>query len=209
MVRRDMTMLTLDIRIDGTSPLLMCRFSEQAEQSVPGGAGADAPRPVHHKAATPREIAETLCYRLPDGQLYIPASAVQRAFVEAAADFKHRGKRQSLKYQAGAAFLCTSDVLLFEPPLFEFEVDSRPVTITATKGRVMRHRPRIEKWSLRFTATLEDDLISSDTARAILTHAGRIKGIGDFRPEKRGPFGRFAIGRWDVVSNGTPSAAAR
>lgn len=78
-------------------------------------------------------------------------------------------------------------------PAKDFEVDSRPVTIPATKGRIMRHRPRFDQWGAAFEMQINDDLLSVDMAHQLLNEAGLSIGIGDFRPEKRGPFGTFRV----------------
>ena len=181
-------MKTVAIRLTGVSPLLMHRFGEQAEADVQSQV-----RRVQRAERLPRDAAEAVAYCLPTGELYLPSTMLQRAFVEAASDFKQRGKRQSMKYAAGAAFLIDGDVLTFDPPLRDFEVDSRPVVIPATKGRVMRHRPRLDAWAISTRALVDETLVPLDLVLEILNHAGRIKGLGDFRPQKGGPFGRFQV----------------
>jgi hypothetical protein len=78
----------------------------------------------------------------------------------------------------------------------DYEVDSRPVTIPSTKGKVMRHRPRFDQWSMRFTLRINEDILPVDFVQLLLTEGGQQIGIGDFRPEKSGPFGTFQITSW-------------
>ena len=85
-------------------------------------------------------------------------------------------------------------------PAKEFEVDSRPVTIPATKGRIMRHRPRFDCWGAKFDLVVNDNLLGIDDAHRLLTEAGEYIGIGDFRPEKRGPFGCFRVTSFEEQS---------
>jgi hypothetical protein len=82
-------------------------------------------------------------------------------------------------------------------PAQDFEVDSRPVTIPATKGRVMRHRPRFDDWGAKFSLKINDSLISTELVHQLLNEAGEQIGIGDFRPEKTGPFGTFRVVKFD------------
>jgi hypothetical protein len=89
-----------------------------------------------------------------------------------------------------------------EEPAKDFEVDSRPVTIPATKGRIMRHRPRWDHWNATFPLTIDDDLLDPDMAHQLLQEAGVSYGIGDFRPEKRGPFGTFLVTQWEEIADG-------
>ena len=150
-------------------------------------------RRVNRARVLPRDEAEKVAYRLPDGRLYLPSTMLQRAFVEAASDFKQRGKRQSMKYAAGAAFDPVEPILLFDPSLADYEVDSRPVVVPATKGRVMRHRPRLEEWRIVTDVEIDTDLLEPEVAKDILEAAGRFKGLGDYRPQHAGPFGRFQV----------------
>ena len=65
--------------------------------------------------------------------------------------------------------------------------DTRGVRIGQNK--VMRTRPVFMKWSLKFTVQFLDDVMNEAQVREILTHAGRLVGIGDYRPK----FGRFEV----------------
>jgi hypothetical protein len=55
----------------------------------------------------------------------------------------------------------------------------------------MRHRPRFDNWSAKFVLEIDDELMTLETAHELLNKGGKSQGIGDFRPNKRGPFGRF------------------
>ena len=87
-------------------------------------------------------------------------------------------------------------------PAKDFEVDSRPVTIPSTRGRIMRHRPRFDNWSAKFELLVNDDLLAVEMAHQLLTEAGMTMGIGDFRPQKRGPFGTFRVTRFEEYDTG-------
>jgi hypothetical protein len=108
-----------------------------------------------------------------------------------------RGSRKTLRFVVPSAVRVMVDGITIlnghGGPAESFEVDSRPVTIPATKGRVMRHRPRFDNWGAKFNLLLNDDLLSVENVHQLLTEAGMSYGIGDFRPEKRGPFGTFRV----------------
>jgi hypothetical protein len=82
--------------------------------------------------------------------------------------------------------------------LTTFEVDSRPVTIPSTKGKVMRHRPRFDCWSAAFDLDIDETLIKPEFVQTLLTDVGRRQGWGDYRPEKGGPFGRFIVTEYTI-----------
>jgi hypothetical protein len=108
-----------------------------------------------------------------------------------------------LKYIIPATILVNEDTISITDgngtKLNTFEVDSRPVTIPATKGRIMRHRPRFDTWGATFTLRINETLISPDLIHQLLTEGGQQIGIGDYRPEKGGPFGTFNVVEYSEV----------
>lgn len=55
------------------------------------------------------------------------------------------------------------------------------------KARVLRTRPRFNKWSLPFTLQFDETVFDRVQIERILTTTGRMVGLGDYRPT----FGRF------------------
>ena len=80
----------------------------------------------------------------------------------------------------------------------DFEVDSRSVVIPATGGRIMAHRPRLDEWKLSFTLEVDDSMFAPELVRQIVDDAGRKVGLGDFRPDRKGPFGKFVVTEWKI-----------
>lgn len=185
-------MRTVAVEIRGTSPLLIHRFGEDAEQSKPT-------RQVQVDKRDPREEARKVAYIAPDGTFYFNAFSIPGSMGNAGANHKMKGSRKSLRFVVPSAVRTTTDtvtILNGNGPAKDFEVDARPVTIPATKGRVMRYRPRFDQWGAKFDLLINDDLLSLDMAHQLLNEAGVGIGIGDFRPEKRGPFGCFRVVHW-------------
>ena len=183
-------MKTIDVEIRGTSPLLIHRFSEEAEVGK-------QTRRIETKARDPRTEAQRVAYVAPDGTFYFSAFSIPAAMGNAGSSHKLTGSRKSLRYVVPSAVRVNTDAITILDadgvPHKSFEVDSRPVTIPATKGRVMRHRPRFNAWSARFQLDVDERLLSEDVGNQLLNEAGQTIGIGDFRPEKRGPFGCFVV----------------
>jgi hypothetical protein len=190
-------MNTFICTISGVTPLLQHRFNEPEE------AGAKT-RKIHVKDEDPRDAAEKAAYRDGDGSLCMPGAAVSRLLREAGGAHKQRGSRKSLKYVIPAATLVLEDMIVLRDdegaPLTSFEVDSRPVVIPATKGRVMRHRPRLNKWAMEFTIEVDEDMIDASTIHQLISEGGAKIGLGDYRPERGGPFGRFQVVQWGVMA---------
>ena len=185
-------MKTVNVEIRGTTPLLIHRFGEEAEQ---GG----ATRKIMVQKRDPREEATKAAYIAKDGTYYFSAFSIPNSMGSAGANHKMKGSRKTLRFVVPSAVRVTSDTITIlngAGPAKSFEVDSRPVTIPATKGRIMRHRPRFDQWGAKFDLLINDDQLSLDSAHQLLNEAGQSVGIGDFRPEKRGPFGTFLVTEW-------------
>ena len=54
-------------------------------------------------------------------------------------------------------------------------------------------RPKINIWALEFDVWYDENLVRLDTIESLFTIAGRTQGLGDFRPNCGGPFGRFRV----------------
>jgi hypothetical protein len=169
------------VTITSTSPLLMHAYPLVPIEAL--------------EKKTPEEQAEHSAYRDPDTKgLYVPGIALQRALVGGAAYSKGKG-RATLQKVAAACVLVTPERI----PLGvdKYMVDSRPIVVPATKGRVMRHRPRLDTWTLSFEIEYDDTLLTENQVRRIVDDTGQRVGLLDFRPEKKGPFGRFVVTRWE------------
>ena len=168
------------VTIEGTSALMMKRYPE-----VPID-GFDK--------KSPEEQAELSSYRIPGSkELYIPGVAVQRALVKAATFSKGKG-RASLQKTAAACLMVLPEYVGLGTD--KFEVDSRPVVVPATRGRIMRHRPKINKWKGTFGLEWDETLMTEDQVKKIVEDMGKRVGLLEFRPSCNGPFGRCKISKW-------------
>jgi hypothetical protein len=61
-------------------------------------------------------------------------------------------------------------------------------------------RPMFELWAITLTALLDIDELPEDTFLRLFTLAGTRMGLGDFRPQRKGRFGMFAITRWEKTA---------
>ena len=66
------------------------------------------------------------------------------------------------------------------------------VPVVVQRARVLRTRPRFETpWSAEFSVEYDPDLVDKTQLENWLDIAGRRIGLGDWRPEKSGMYGRF------------------
>lgn len=169
------------VTIRGTSPLLMNRFPLE---------------PVEHMdKKSKEEQAEIAAYRIPETQeLFIPGVAVQRALISAATYSKGRG-RASLQKTAAACLLVDPECIPIGTK--KYDIDSRAVVIPATKGRIIRHRPRVNEWKATFKLEWDEDLLTEQQVKTVVEDMGKRVGLLEFRPERKGPFGRSEISKWE------------
>ena len=140
------------------------------------------------------EQAEQAAYRNPEtGNLCVPGVCIQRALIAAAAYSKGKG-RASLAKSAAACLMVSPEYV--DLGIKKYKIDSRPVVIPSTKGRIIRHRPRIDKWKLTFELEWDDTLLTEVQVRKIVDDMGQRVGLLDFRPACKGPFGRSMVEHW-------------
>lgn len=168
----------VEVKIKGISALLMHSFPMVPIEAI--------------EKKSPEEQAELATYRDPDGNLYVPAIAIQRCLVSSATYSKGKG-RGSLQKPVAACVMVTPERVPLPRP---FTVDARPVVVPATRGRVVRYRPRFDEWNLSFSIEYDDTLLTETQLRRVVDDAGSRVGLLDFRPERKGPFGRFMVTKW-------------
>jgi len=59
--------------------------------------------------------------------------------------------------------------------------------------RVLRTRARFDEWAVTFVVEADDELVDRDKLVTWLDIGGRRLGIGDWRPQKSGQYGRFSV----------------
>lgn len=188
----------ISIRIEGTTPLLCNRFTDEAAMKASSGSTVST---VGHRG-TPQEIAESKLYLgAGDGKPVIPQPNILRAIIDAGIYFK--AGRSKVTTQKSSLIPACVEMDEVEYPLIHKEpwtVDTRAVRIPSTGGRVLAHRPCFNDWSLEFDVVLDQTILSAAVFREIVDAAGKRIGLGDFRPACKGPFGKFVVTSWKIHS---------
>lgn len=184
----------INVTIEGRTPLLMHKFTDEAQQDATAGTRSN------NKGGDPgtaAEQAQAVMYTDETGTISIPQPNLFRCIIDAGKYHKvGRSKVTTQKSSLVPAAVELEGVML--PLDYErWDVDTRPIRIPATGGRVLRHRPSFEKWSLSFTVNLDTSMIAAQLLRDIVDSAGSNIGLGDFRPDTKGPFGKFVVTKWD------------
>lgn len=188
-----MAQKTIDCSLRGVSPLMMHKFpmipipgidkkppKEQAEYAAYRDDGTDS-------------TDESTTSGKHTGELFIPGENIYRALVSGATYSKGKGRMTLQKFVAACVMVYPSKILLGTKT---FIVDSRRVVIKATGGSIIRHRPRLDDWGINFQISYDDTLLSEEQLRKVVDDTGMLVGFLEYRPEKKGPYGRFMVTEW-------------
>lgn len=200
-------MRVVEVTIQGTAAILL--HSPQGMNTQSDG---------KKKIPTPEEEAAASCYWTDDSKtsLAFPGMNIHRSMISAAGAFK-AGRLSMTPYIAGGIEIQPEMVPFHllgakgERVLIgKYDIDIRRAVVQ--RAGVMRARARIPKgWMLSFCIHVnEEDLpqkTSLEMLKAILAEAGRRIGIGDFRPQKTGPFGKFVVVKWEEIEGDASLAA--
>lgn len=183
---------TIKVSIKGVTPLLQHRFPLAEAQTEPG------PR-----TGVPdwKAEAELSLYKGENGEIYQPSDHIEAALRYAAKSFKIPGKRGAT-YGKLVGSAITVEPFAIPHKIQSWETDAKAVRVQ--KARVVRYRPRFDEWELDFTITILDEQLGVDVLKQIIDHAGKYSGLGDFRPQLSGKYGKFIVTSWKEM-NGSKS----
>lgn len=130
------------------------------------------------------------------GQVVIPQMALKMAVDEAVKrlniSIPGRGKSTYSKFFV-AGQICEADVPIgvTRDQLQYIDIWANADGIRGSGKRVKRRFPYVQEWRGQAKFAILDDVIPSAVFEKAMTEAGRLVGIGRFRPEKGGFLGRF------------------
>jgi hypothetical protein len=133
-----------------------------------------------------------------DGNVIIPPMAFARAIQTAAARFagKIRGKGNATWTKHFDAGILVTDPLTL--PIKRDAVDCEWISVPADgkpggSTRVQKCFPLIREWGGEFIVYVLDDEITQDIFNRVADLAFKLVGIGRFRPERKGFYGRAEV----------------
>lgn len=183
----------INVTISGLSPLLMNRFSDEAALAATNGSSTTK----RSLSQTPEEICESKLYRSDDGVIGMPTMNVLASIRDAGKFFK-AGKRQLTTGETSMIPAFVVPTAVFVPLVHKqaWRVDARAIVNPATKGRKLGYRPVFEDWELSLELDFTPDEFDAKLLRMVVDAAGKRVGLGDFRPARRGPYGRYVVKCW-------------
>ena len=185
-----------EVNIEGTSGILMHN----------GAAGLDTRSPANlEKAEIARKKGsnrtetdelrlrelecQTSLWLNPDGTPGIPPGAV-RAVIETGARKLKQGPQvreglvvESVEFHYDRSLGTTVEEL--------GKTTQFTVGVVVQRNRVLRTRAKFDEWGATCVLDCDDELVDQEQLETWLDIGGRRIGLGDWRPEKSGQFGRF------------------
>lgn len=169
--------------IKGVAPLLMHRYADEDQEEN---------KPKTKTRVLPSLEEATKALYTAGKTVVQPARTLEASMLKASSRFRLEGKSTYLNVVKGGVFI--------EPDLIphkfqEWVVDRQPEVIQngKMKNRIMRSRPRFDKWGLEFELVVIDDRAEIATLKEILIYSGLYYGLGDRRPR----YGRFEVTKWE------------
>ena len=177
----------IEAEVEGTSPFLFHRWScEDVEAKSSAAKGSKAKK---------TDNTESYLYRDENGIISIPAEYFRQAVIHAA---KYRQDPRSPRKSAMDLYKAAIAILNEFCPVGKKEpdfIDRRRVVIQ--RNGVTRSRPALHSgWKCKVSLqVLLPEYVSPQALNEILQYAGRIIGVGDFRPS----FGRYQVTEFKVI----------
>lgn len=124
---------------------------------------------------------------------YLPGKILKAGLIAGA-----KKTRSGPKVKSGVLVLTDKAPLEYEGPRDLVKMwaagsfaDIRSVVVQ--RARLMRCRPIFHNWSATFELMFDDTVVDREDILAFAETCGQMIGIGDYRPESGGDFGRFYV----------------
>jgi hypothetical protein len=204
-----MTYQLVTLRIEGVrgSGILMhnpAGSMRQAGSSTASRSGKKIPAPYDEaRTSLYADTADSIAPAAGEApaQLFIPSDALREAGIIAAKSFRDSTRRgnATMEQRFGASVFLSSERFLLETPEGKAVTSADEDWTVYTKRAVvqgqgiMRSRALIRDWTATAEFEYDDETMDPPMIAMIIRQAGKFPGLLDYRPGKKGPFGRFAL----------------
>jgi len=178
-------MKTINVEIEGVTPLLMHSAEAMLKKDV---------KKNPTKQYDEKIEAEKVAYRNKKKELIVPSRCLKACFINGAS-WRKFGNKSAKPIVAGCTRIEPVEILILDnknKSIKKYDIDLR--TVVVQKARIVRSRPRLDYWKLKFSIIYNDDIIKDvRVLKLILEEAGQRIGLLDNRPQKYGENGCFKV----------------
>jgi len=174
--------VTVNVGIVGSSPLIVHKWSEKAKQEMLAKQTKKAKGAK--EAKDPEQQYRDSLYIREDGEYGFPAGGIKKAAV--------RGGKyldQQMTFLRGAFHVMGEMIPIDGEPRMREDM----VRVDGGKTADIRYRPEFSKWESTVPVELNASVLSVEQLANLFYIGGFAVGIGDWRPETDGQFGRFTV----------------
>jgi len=178
----------VDLRLRGICPILFCRWSNEAVAAKASAAKGSATKRSDN--------VESYVWRCADKTIGIPGEYLRQATLGAAKYRQDpRSPRKSALDLVKAGLVSATDIASLGKTTWDY-LDQRRVVVQ--RSAITRSRPAfLAGWEADFSLIVNlPEYIGPEFLYEMVSSAGRLVGIGDFRPT----YGRFIIVKFTVDS---------
>lgn len=170
-----------EVTIEGVAPLLFHRYNcEGVEEKAKAAKGSKAKK---------SDAIETYVYRNASNEVCLPGEYLRQACVNVGRSMQDpRSPRKSARDLFNATIISLTDLASLGVQTWDYE-DKRRVVVQ--RNAITRVRPAMNPgWAASFVFMITlPEYVAPSKLNEIIAQAGRLVGIGDFRPT----YGRFVV----------------
>jgi len=174
-------------RIVGVRPLIQHAWSKKAKAMMRDK--HQGKKTKVRDARDPQEEGREAAYRTGDGRYGIPLNAIKGSLITAA--HKDLGIEKTLVKKS--LFIRCSDPNGVLPMECSEPVIQEDAVRVGQGSTDLRYRPYFHRWSVDIEWEIDAELLTTNDLCVLIDRAGFGVGIGEWRPETGGEYGRFEL----------------
>lgn len=188
------------VTIKGTRPIIMHNGAAGLDTRSPANlekAEITRKRSSNRTVSDDERLAELECQTSlwldADRAPTIPSAAI-RSMIEKAARKLRQGPQVREGLIVDGVLVFTYDRERYGETVEELgQTTQFTVPVVVQSNRVLRTRAKFDEWSCIFSLDTDDEQVDREQLETWLDIGGRRIGLGDWRPEKSGDYGRFEV----------------
>ena len=184
----EMQQSVLTTRIQGISPFIQHKWSKKAEQEMRDKhAGV---RVKNRAIRDPEQEFREAAYVCEDGRFGFPSGGIKACLIGAA--HKDIGLEKTLLRKS--LFIIPDDPINNLSALETDDPFMREDHVRIGSGSAdLRYRPEFRNWGMVLSFEFDAQALTQNTILNLIQRAGFGVGLGEWRPEKGGEYGRFEV----------------